>query len=336
MNNYKDSLPTDNVGKGAVYCLRDADCSWLSKIDFLSLVIMLRGAPNLFLSTQNEIRFGSKGSLAIIPKKGIFADFENSKSGGILDFIINEGKATNRYEAAIWLKGNDVRLSNIQIPINNKIDKPSKMQGMARELWDKASEISETIAEKYLIECRLIPVRQMNVQNLRFLNNAPVLGNNVRRKYLPAMLAKAENIEGEFCGLQLTYLDKFGNKAIIPKPKIQIGKFKNGACIRLGNCDNLIIAEGIETALSAAFLTGRSAVATLGISGMLNFQPWRKFNSIIIAQDNDKSQSGESAALHLAHKLMNYGCNVSGILVPPKPFGDWNDFLKSGGGYEHP
>lgn len=334
MKNIYSNLPTDNVGKEASYCLRDADCSWLSNVDFLSIVILLRGEPNHKLSTQNEVRFGSKGSLAIVPEKGIFTDFENSKSGGILDFIINEGKATNRYEAAVWLKGNDVKTSIIQIPKINKIDKVSSRQEFARELWDKSSEIGGTLAEKYLSECRSIPVRQMNVQNLRFLKNAPVLGNNVRRKYLPALLAKAENIDGESCGLQLTYLCQNGNKAAILKPKIQIGNFKKSACIRLENSDNLIIAEGIETALSAAFLTGRSAVATLGTSGMINFQPWQKFNSILIAQDNDKSHSGENAALHLAHKLIISGCNVSGILVPPKPFGDWNDYMKSGGGHE--
>jgi hypothetical protein len=50
----------------------------------------LRGEPNASLSTKNELRFGSRGSLSVDLRKGCWADHETGESGGALDFVKRE------------------------------------------------------------------------------------------------------------------------------------------------------------------------------------------------------------------------------------------------------
>jgi len=48
---------------------------------------ILLGEPNLTLSSKHELRYGSRGSLAIDLKKGVWRDHERGVGGGVLDLI---------------------------------------------------------------------------------------------------------------------------------------------------------------------------------------------------------------------------------------------------------
>jgi hypothetical protein len=50
----------------------------------------LLGEPNKKLSTKTELRYGSRGSLAVDIKKGIWHDHELGQGGGVLDLITRE------------------------------------------------------------------------------------------------------------------------------------------------------------------------------------------------------------------------------------------------------
>ena len=58
-----------------------------------SVASILLGEPNKKLSKKHELRYGTKGSLAVDLKKGTFFDHEIKEGGGVLDLIKREGHA---------------------------------------------------------------------------------------------------------------------------------------------------------------------------------------------------------------------------------------------------
>lgn len=66
----------------------------------------LLGAPNPHLSSKDEWRYGSRGSLSVKvggPHKGTWNDHETATGGGVLDLVIRE-KGGDRKSAADWLR----------------------------------------------------------------------------------------------------------------------------------------------------------------------------------------------------------------------------------------
>lgn len=69
----------------------------------------------------------------------------------------------------------------------------------------------------------------------------------------PAIVAPVTNVQGEQTGVHVTYLTEGGrvNKQLGPKRKIMLGTVRGGAVRLIADGKPLLIAEGIETALSA-------------------------------------------------------------------------------------
>src|SRR5688572_25739559 len=63
----------------------------------------LLGEPNQALSTKRELRYGSRGSLAIDLDKGTWFDHENHAGGGVFALINRELKGANG-SAVEWLR----------------------------------------------------------------------------------------------------------------------------------------------------------------------------------------------------------------------------------------
>jgi putative DNA primase/helicase len=62
------------------------------------------GTPNRALSKGSEMRYGSRGSLSVDIKKGVWRDFETGEGGGTLDLVMREMKFSTCAEAAQWLE----------------------------------------------------------------------------------------------------------------------------------------------------------------------------------------------------------------------------------------
>ncbi len=73
-----------------------------------AVATLLMGEPNIRLSSESELRFGTNGSLSIHLDKNTFYDHEASEGGGILDLILHQGGGKTRAEAVAWLKANDI------------------------------------------------------------------------------------------------------------------------------------------------------------------------------------------------------------------------------------
>ena len=195
----------------------------------------------------------------------------------------------------------------------------AKRATQAKRLWQEAQPIVGTIAETYLrgrgITC-LLP------KTLRF---HPSCWHGPTAKRWPAMLGAVQGTG--LPAMHRTYLCPNGSgKAALDPDKMMLGATAGGA-LRLNDAHGpLVVAEGIETALSLASgllckpATVWAALSTSGIRG-LHLPP--KASRLTIAPDGDKP--GREAANALAERAHALGWQVS--LLPAPDGRDWNDIL---------
>lgn len=145
----------------------------------------------------------------------------------------------------------------------------------------------------------------------------------------PAMLAVVKAPAG-IVGLHRTYLSASGEKADVPAARKMLGSLAPGAAVQLAaHGDELGIAEGIETALSATALTGVPCWSAITANGLENWTPPEMVKSVVIFGDHDPKFGGQKAAYALAHRLACKGLAVR-VEIPPSVGDDWNDVLMKG------
>lgn len=188
--------------------------------------------------------------------------------------------------------------------------------------WREAQPVSGTIVETYL---RGRGITSDLPKSLRF--HPDCWHPSAQRA--PAMVARIDGLPR--LAVHRTYLRLDGSgKADLDPPKAMLGAALGGA-VRLVEAQGpLVVAEGIETALSLGCgLLGRpatiwSALSCAGIAGLrLPSQPRR----LTIASDGDKP--GHDAAHKLAERASALGWIVS--LLPAPEGRDWNDILNQKG-----
>lgn len=188
----------------------------------------------------------------------------------------------------------------------------------AQRLWQEAQPIAGTLAEIYLrrrgITCAL-------PDTLRF---APSCWHPAA-KQLPAMLSFVVVSNG--FAVHRTYLRNDGSgKAIVEPNKAMLGAVQGGA-VRLADVPGpLVVAEGIETALSLAsgLLRAPATVwACLSTSGMAGLHLPDRPHRVTIATDGDAP--GRAAGYKLAERASTLGWAVQMLHAPDGR--DWNDIL---------
>jgi hypothetical protein len=150
----------------------------------------------------------------------------------------------------------------------------------------------------------------------------------------PAMIWLITNsLSGEPQGVHATFLDDVAvGKAPIKPDKMVFGLMRGGVMRltpppRPGSGEPLILAEGVETALSAVAANYRHAWAAISSGNMKvidNLQV--DIQTVIIVADHDDSGTGVAAARDLAGRLHRQGRRVR-IAMPPVPGADLNDVL---------
>jgi hypothetical protein len=197
-------------------------------------------------------------------------------------------------------------------------EQAAKQETRARNVWRESLPIRATIAETYLrgraITCDL-------PDTLRF---HPDCWHPTGKRF-PAMVALIEGAPR--LAVHRTYLrpDSSG-KADVEPAKAMLGACAGGAVrLTLGK-GKLVVAEGIETALSLASGLVRGPVtiwAALSTSGMKGLCLPDPPGLLTVASDGDAP--GHAAAHSLATRADAAGWNVS--LLPAPEGRDWNDVL---------
>jgi phage/plasmid primase-like uncharacterized protein len=193
----------------------------------------------------------------------------------------------------------------------------------AKRLWLEAQPITGTIAETYLrgrgITCEL-------PETLRF-HRACWHGPTAKR--WPAMVGAVQG--ANLPAVHRTYLRPDGSgKADIEPPKAMLGGTQGGAVRLADGLGPLVVAEGIETALSLAsglLRTPATVWAALSTSGIRGLHLPPTASRLTIAPDGDAP--GREAANALAERAHALGWQVS--LLPAPDGRDWNDILNMKG-----
>lgn len=142
----------------------------------------------------------------------------------------------------------------------------------------------------------------------------------------PAIVADVVDLAGELVTCHVTYLQR-GKKleGYGPRKIMSAMAGRKGCAVRLMPAGEVLgIAEGIETALSAALLDDIPVWAALNASLLARFEPPPGVIRLVLYADRD--EAGLSAALKLLERLQ--GRIRVEIRTPPAPAKDWNDVLR--------
>jgi putative DNA primase/helicase len=124
------------------------------------VAIVLLGEPNRKLSTNRQLRFGRKGSLALAitgPKNGSWYDYENDVGGDLVDLIRREhgGSFRASVEYAQRFIGHERTLqassdASVQCRVGTTHGISVGNRQRALELWEEGLPIVETPAARHL------------------------------------------------------------------------------------------------------------------------------------------------------------------------------------------
>lgn len=311
--------------------------------DAHAIAIHLLGNPNPVRSNSQELRWGSHGKLAMTllgSHRGKWRDWSSDDHGDVLDLIEAE-LSLPRPEALQWVKTwfggtapaiDEATRAKSQAKRETagvEADQQKQVRvARAGDIWRASAPLEGSPAERYLLN-RLygfhIPDPVYEGGSLRWnaaeripgsigtmvaLMTDPVTGrpSGVHRTYLDAGAAK---IERKMLGLK-------GVVRLWPDDTVTMG---------------LSIAEGIETALSAAVLLHATPIwAALDAGNVAAFPALNGIDAVTIYADNDIEKNGrragQQAAIECADRWLAEGREAV-IRMPREGDHDFNTMLAS-------
>src|SRR5258708_7112222 len=192
------------------------------------VALALLGQPNPAFSSRRELRFGNKGSLAVVvagEKAGLWHDHENGEGGGLFHLL----QRMRGYAFSEAISGAQDIIGSAQVeptrlprhiskPVSPGKDDKSRVR-RALALWNEAVPIIGTLASQYLEQRRVLgPALQAGADVLRFHPRCP-FGQGARQPCLVALLRDIHTDEPR--AIQRTAVtptgQKLGRKTLGPK-----------------------------------------------------------------------------------------------------------------------
>jgi hypothetical protein len=194
----------------------------------------------------------------------------------------------------------------------------------AARLWEGGRPLAGMLSERH---CRLRAIhRQLpGPDTMRHSPEAPVAVYGESRRRRPALLVRLSDADGRFTAVEVTYLAANGRRALdLRLPRKTIGPVPAGSAVRIDpEAPDILVAEGVFTALSASERFDLPGWALLSTSNLRRWSPPAIVRSVLIAADRGKD--GESSAARLRDRLAAKGLAVA-VALPPEPYGDWNEW----------
>ena len=144
----------------------------------------------------------------------------------------------------------------------------------------------------------------------------------------PGLVAEVRDVSGDPVTVHVTYL-RNGKKLDAPDCRKLLSPltWREGCAVRLMPAtDELGVAEGIETALSAAAIDGLPVWAALNASLLARFEPPPGIKRLHVYADRDAA--GLTAAIRLTERLRGR-VELGPVRIPAAPANDFNDQLLS-------
>lgn len=233
------------------------------------------------------------------------------------------GEARRRVIEAAKLEGSKFRAERPSIPAPAERAEPTRrVQRLLRESC--AIEDCDAAVE-YLFSRSLWPLpaghRLRAHPSVEYWQDRECVGR------YPALVAAVRDISGELVTTHVTYLEIDGRKLQSHEPRKLLspltGREGCAAPVMELSGHELGIAEGIETALSAAKLTGIPVWAALNTALLSKFEPPPSIDKVVIFADRDIG--GLDAATKLMQRLQE---RVRLEIRTPQEK-DWNDALRA-------
>ncbi len=289
-------------------------------------------------------------------KAGVWADFSSGDRGDALDLVaavlFGGDKANALKWARIWLgiDGADpenlanIRRAAVRQQKRNDAEAEAdaaKLRASAKAMWLAGRPIPGTPVEAYLAARGIALAALGHVPaTLRF---HPELWCKEANAMLPGMVAAINNGGGQHVSTHRTFLEQrrgVWRKANLASAKLALGAYSGGyirltrgasgrAWTDVRGDETVVLAEGIETALSVAMLVPEwraAAAVSVGNMAQIKFPP--SIRDIVIARDNDPDGSPADKAVQRAvEHYRNTGATVR-VIGPPAGVKDWNDQLR--------
>ena len=261
-------------------------------------------------------------SFSVDGDKGLYHCHGCKRGGDVIDFV-QELYGIDFPEACELLSS--VRLPSAPIMKTEPLEKDEERERKARKIWQQASALGGTPAERYLERRALPPELTGQQSSLRFVR-LPFDGS---ARLHPALVAAVRNQDGEVVATQCTFLTEDGQK-LAGSCKRSTGLLLGGTVAVRGleapdEPDHIHLCEGLEDALSIVRILPKAcAMATLGTSNLSKVELPLVCSTVTLANDND--EPGRRAVEAAKHRLLAAGKSVF-VLSPPDGCKDWNDYL---------
>jgi putative DNA primase/helicase len=196
---------------------------------------------------------------------------------------------------------------------------------LARDMIAASFLAQDTVVERYL-RARMPGIAEVPPV-IRYIPTDDPYARHCSGSRRPVMVAAVEHTELGVVGAHRTWLALDGSaKANLDPVRISIGPIRGGAVRFSPAADTLMVAEGIETALSVVQATAMPAWAALSTSGLVALVLPPVVRTVIILADHDVSGAGERAARIAAQRWLTEGRRVK-IAMPREIGCDFNDLL---------
>lgn len=217
-----------------------------------------------------------------------------------------------------------------QGPARASTPAPAERLRVAQRLWEEGVALTEASAAGRYLRRRGVSRPLDGLGDLRAHPAAAVSVYRPGPWRRPALLAAIRSAEGELGAVEITYLAADGRRAPdLALPRKTVGILSPGAAVRLDAAGpNLLVAEGVFTALSAG---DRFTLPCWALLSTSNLRRWRApdgVRRVLIA--GDPGRDGERSAALLAAALRGGGLAAE-VRTPPPGRGDWNDLQRAGG-----
>lgn len=225
-------------------------------------------------------------------------------------------------------------------------EKARKVKEQICQIWNETIALTDPAAEaaQLWFENRGVTPIKTPFADIRFHHGLRYYFGDKYIGTFPCIVSMLRDNAGRTRTLHRTYITHDGKKPTeVPQGKtrklytVPDDLSASGAAVRIDEPTNcLMLAEGIETALSARRLTRLPTWACLTKDLLRNIELPQSVRIVTVWADKDRSDAGQQAAAELVLRLREQGLKAVAMLPPGEiPEGqkslDWNDLLQQQG-----
>jgi putative DNA primase/helicase len=209
-----------------------------------------------------------------------------------------------------------------------------------KELTNWWKEATDTEALHEYLMARSLSPDVYHGADLRVHPRMPYYDENGKLvKHMPCMLARVSTPDRKLTCLHRTYLHRDGDGFRTKKKMTKTTREWRGGSIKMfpvKGIDRLIVAEGIETALSVRQIIYQKhgllipCWSAISANGLEQLAVPENVKTVMVAGDDDLNFTGQKAAFTLANRLAVHDKRRVTVVLPSISGADFNDEIREG------